>query len=312
MGLIHWLTKVRYEIMIQAKLPVSDSIFENIIELYYKIPYFRAGVIPSGRQRRMIISLTTIPSRLNKVWLTIESLLRQSKKPDKIILWLAEDEFHGIDLPEVLKGQQKRGLEIRYCKNLKSYKKFFYTMLEHPNDYVLVVDDDFIYSEKLLAEMMKASIENPDSIVCNRAHKIRMDKNGVFPYFRWIWYENRRIKEEYPSFHNFLTSGGGTLFPVWLLDKEIFREDVFIKIAPTADDVWLNFNAWRSRLKVVMTRGVLGYMIPIHNNSDAGLYLKNLARNAESGECENDYQIRNVLEYLNLNINESIQEGERQ
>ena len=40
MGLIHWLTKVRYEIMIQAKLPVSDSIFENIIELYYKIPYY--------------------------------------------------------------------------------------------------------------------------------------------------------------------------------------------------------------------------------------------------------------------------------
>ncbi len=179
-------------------------------------------------------------------------------------------------------------------------------MLEHPKDYVLVVDDDFSYSERLLAEMFEVSNCYPDSIVCNRAHKIRADQNGVFPYFRWIWYENRRIQEENPSFHNFLTSGGGTLFPVWLLDKEIFREDIFMKLAPTADDVWLNFNAWKSGLKVAMTKGVLGYMIPIHSSSDTGLYLKNIGEKAQSGECENDYQIRKVLKYLNLNINEYI------
>ncbi len=93
MRLIHWLTKARYKIMIQAKLQVSDIMFEHIIEFYYKIPCFRTGIISSREQRPVVISLTTIPSRLDKAWLTIESLLRQSKKPNKIILWLAEDEF---------------------------------------------------------------------------------------------------------------------------------------------------------------------------------------------------------------------------
>lgn len=309
MPLVHYMTKLRYELKFRLKLDICDEILERIIKFHYSIPYFRKGVSLKKRGRKVIISLTTIPSRLDKVWLTTESLLRQQRKPDKVILWLAEDEFQGIEIPKVLKRQQKRGLEIRYCKNLKSYKKFYYAMLEHQDDYVLAVDDDFIYSEKLLAEMMGASACYPDNIVCNHAHKIRADKNGVFPYLRWIRHENRKIKDGNPSFQNFFVGCGGTLFPVWLLGKEIFREDIFMKIAPTADDVWLNFNAWKSGIKTVMTEGVLGYMIPIHSSSDSGLFLKNVAKRTEFGECANDCQIRDVLGYFNLDVNEYIGEG---
>ncbi len=308
MFLVHYITRLRYEFKYRLKLDICDETFEHIIRFYYRIPCFRKGNTSKKRDRRVVVSLTTIPARLDKVWLTTESLLRQQKRPDKVILWLAEDEFRGIEIPLALKRQQKRGLEIRYCKNLKSYKKFYYTMSEHPDAYVLVVDDDSIYSERMVAEMLNVSIRYPDNIICNRAHKIRMDKNGVFPYLKWIWYENRRSKVENPSFHNFFTGCGGVLFPVWLLDKEIYREDIFMKIAPTADDVWLNFIAWKSKIQVVMTKGILGYMIPVHSSADIGLSLKNTVRKTEYDECENDYQIRNVLEYLNLNVNEYIEE----
>lgn len=306
MLLVHCITRLRYEIKFHLKLDICDETLEHIIKQYYKIPYFRKGISSKKKGRKVIVSLTTIPARLDKVWLTTESLLRQKVRPDKIILWLAEDEFEGIEIPKTLKRQQKRGLEIRYCENLKSYKKFYYTMLEHPNDYVLVVDDDFIYSEQLLKKIMSVSVRYPSSIVCNRAHKIRKDKNGMLPYLRWIGYENRRVREEVPSFQNFLTSGGGTLFPVWLLDKVIFGKDIFMKIAPTADDVWLNFIAWKSKIKIVMTKGVLGYMLPVHSSSDTGLYLKNTVRKTENCECENDFQIRNVVEYLGLDVHEYI------
>ena len=306
MSFVHDITKLRYEITYRLKLDFCYEVLERIIKFFYRLPYVRKGICSEKKDKKVIISLTTIPSRLDKVWLTTESLLRQSKKPDKVILWLAEEEFQGTGIPQELKRQQKRGLEIRYCKNLKSYKKFYYTMLEYPKDYVLVVDDDYIYSERLLAEMMNISAEYPDSIVCNRAHKIRADKNGIFPYLRWIWYENRRIREEHPSFHNFFTGSGGVLFPVWLLNKELYREDIFMEIAPYADDVWLNFNAWKSGIKSVMTKGALGCMLPIHSSSDKGLALKNIAKKTEAGECENDFQIRDVFEYLSLNINEYI------
>lgn len=306
MTLVHCITRFRYEFICRLKLDIRDETLEHIIEFYYRLPYFKKGVNSKKREKKVIISLTTIPSRLEKVWLTTESLLRQKKKPDKVILWLAEDEFQGIEIPETLIQQQKRGLEIRYCRNLRSYKKFYYTMLEYRNDYVLVVDDDFIYSERLVAEMMDVSTHYPDCIVCNHAHKIRADKNGILPYLRWIRHENRKIREKNPSFSNFLTGCGGALYPVWLLNKELFRKDIFMEIAPTADDVWLNFNAWNSKVKIIMTEGILGCMIPVHSSSDTGLFLKNTVTKTESGECENDFQIRKVLEYLDLDINEYV------
>ena len=47
-------------------------------------------------------------------------------KPDKIILWLADTQFSGMDsLPAELFGLQERGLTIRFCSDLKSHKKIF-------------------------------------------------------------------------------------------------------------------------------------------------------------------------------------------
>lgn len=303
MHLIHYITKVRYETYIRLKLNINDEIWEHIAELYYKIPCFRKGT-NEKRNRRIIISLTTIPSRINKVWLTTESLLRQREKADRIILWLAEDEFRDMKIPSILRKQEKRGLEIRYCSNLKSYKKFYYTMSEFPKDYVLTVDDDCIYSERMVEEMLSASKKYPNTIICNCSHKIRADRTGIFPYLRWFFYENRQKTENNPSYNIFFVGNGGVLFPVWLLNKEILRDDIFMKIAPTADDVWLNFNAWKSRVKIVTTKGLFGYTIPVHSSSDNGLFKKNGAHKAESWECENDVQIRRVIQFLKINLSE--------
>lgn len=303
---VHWMTRLRYEVNMQLKLNIHDEIWEHIIESFYKIPYFRKGINCKKRHRKVIISLTTIPTRIDKVWLATESLLRQQKKPDKVILWLGEDEFKNIKVPEILERQKKRGLEIRYCPDLKSYKKFYYAMTEFPDDYILTVDDDCIYSEKMVEEMVSLSRKYPHTIVCNRSHKIRADKGGLLPYLRWTPFENRRDRKEEPAFENFFTGCGGTLIPAWLLDQEIFRSNIFMKIAPTADDVWLNFNAWKSGMKVAMTKGILGYIIPVHSSSDRGLSLKNRAKKMESWECENDIQIRNVIKFLKIRISDYI------
>ena len=45
------------------------------------------------RNEKIVISLTSFPKRINYVWLTIRSLLQNSCRPDKVILWLSEDQF---------------------------------------------------------------------------------------------------------------------------------------------------------------------------------------------------------------------------
>ena len=99
-----------------------------------------------------------------------------------------------------------------------------------------------------------------------------------------------------PSYQNFFTSGGGTLFPFFLMDRRLLKEDIFMELAPTADDVWLNFIAWVSGLKTKNTDEGLGYLIHIPDSSPKGLFRQNVLRN------QNDVQIKRVIDYLNIKV----------
>lgn len=306
MDMIHFLTWLRYKLKYEAKVEFREDRLEELIQKYYRIPCRKKGLKHRKEGRRVIVSLTTVPARIDKVWITVESLLRQKEKPDRILLWLAEDEFRDVPIPKMLKMQEKRGLEIRYCNNLRSYKKFYYSMLEFPDDYVLTVDDDSIYSERMIREMLTVSGLYPNCIISNRAHKIRADEQGLFEYLRWHSYDDRRNISETPSYQNFFTGNGGVLFPVRLLDKVIFNQNAFLEIAPTADDAWLNFAAWKSKIKVVNTSGILGFVLPIQSICYQGLCIENSAREKGSWECKNDIQIRKVLKYLEIDITQYI------
>lgn len=275
----------------------TDEYLEKLITKYYELfPKKNKGIRNRHARRKIIISLTTIPDRIDKVWITVESLLRQTYKPDQIILWLAQDEFEGIELPDKLKQQMKRGLAIRYCDNLRSYKKFYYTAVENPQAYIVTVDDDIIYAEGMLEKLLKAYKKNPGSIICTRSHWITMRNGRVLPYDNWVNFNKRKKIPEYPAYGNFFTSGGGTLLPIFMMDKRLFEKDIFMEIAPTADDVWLNFCAWVSGLKIKNVDGILGHVILIKSSSKKGLSLVNLKKN------NNDEQIKKVIEYLNINI----------
>ncbi len=306
MDIIHFFTWLRYKLKYEAKVEFREDYLEELIEKYYHIPYLKKGVKRREKGKRVIVSLTTIPTRIDKVWITVESILRQKEKPDKIILWLAEDEFREIPIPHTLRKQEERGLEIRYCNNLKSYKKFYYSMLEFPEDYVLIVDDDSIYSEKMIQEMLVVSHLYPNCIVCNRSHRIKRDGRDLFSYVRWLTYEYRRNINDTPSYYNFFTGNGGVLFPVHLMDKTIFNQKIFMEIAPTADDVWLNFVAWKSKVKIMNTTGILGFVLPIQSISYQGLCNENSAMEKGSLECKNDIQIKKVLQYFDIDILEYI------
>ena len=76
----------------------------------------KLGINTKKRKEKIIVSLTSYPKRINVVWITIETLLQQTVKPDEVILWLADSQFKEIEeLPEELKALQKRGLTIRFC-----------------------------------------------------------------------------------------------------------------------------------------------------------------------------------------------------
>ena len=180
-------------------------------------------------EREVIVSLTTYGKRLYDVDVTIESIMQGSMKPNRIILWLGED-MQNVILPITLQNQQKRGLEIMYCKDIRSYKKLIPTLQKYPESIVITIDDDLLYHYDLVEKLVNAHKKFPKHIIANRIHRIALDNTGrPIGYMKWKWCDNPQ--DDSPL--NFFTSGGGTLFPPNSFLPEVMDEDVFLEICKT-------------------------------------------------------------------------------
>ena len=87
--------------------------YKMLINLGYPILNKKFEKIGISEESSIIVSLTSFPERINTVWLTIVTLLSQTLKPKKVLLWLAKSQFEGIELPDNLKRLEKYGLEIK-------------------------------------------------------------------------------------------------------------------------------------------------------------------------------------------------------
>jgi len=196
-----------------------------------------SGVTDVQREVPVVVSLTTFSERINDVHLTIESLLQQSCRPDKVVLWVSREEFSEQDIPAMLRLQCQRGLEIEFCeRNLGPYKKFFYALQKYPQALVLTVDDDVLYPPDMVDQLYRAHCRQPDVVHCHRAHRITFDAQGQLkPYMEW----DLSTDSEAMSERIFPTGVGGVLYFPGCFDAEIMNETAFLELAPKADDIWL-------------------------------------------------------------------------
>lgn len=189
------------------------------------------------RERELIVSLTTIPERIYKVHICIDALLKQSIKPDRIILWLCIKDFENNKLPYLLKKLTGRGLEIRWYYDLRSYLKIIPALKCFPDALIVTADDDVYYPKDWLKELYYAYKKEPEYIHCHRAHLIKYNQFGkVLPYDEWIWEAGDYVG---PSLDLFPTGVGGVLYAPGHLSCEVLNEKYFLNNCQKADDVWL-------------------------------------------------------------------------
>ena len=242
----------------------------------------------------LIVSLTTFGKRINEVYLAIESIMQGTIKPNRIVLWLAEDEFKGKTLPRTLQLQQKRGLEIAYFEDIRSFKKIIPTMEKYPDACVVTIDDDVMYEFDLLENLINAHIANPNDICACRIHRITLNENNTpKSYMQWQFL----VLPQDKSNLNFLTSGGGTLFPSHCFVKEFFDKESFMSLCPYADDVWINAMIWMSNRQITKTythsKSGCDYM-EICLEQDDALSKENVFGN------RNDVQMKAVMDKYDL------------
>ncbi|MFO3906265.1 FkbM family methyltransferase [Enterobacter hormaechei] len=236
--------------------------------------------------QKLIVSLTSWHKRFSTLNMTLKCLLQQSVKADRIILWLAESERHLV--PDDVLSVGSQGVEIKYCNDIKSYKKIVPTLIEEPNAFIVTADDDLSYDCDWLEKLVAAWDGNYKTVVAHRAHKIRLDKDGLpIPYRQWDW--NYAVSSDVSSLV-FPTSGAGVLYPPHCFYPDIINKDLFEKLSPNADDVWLY---WMCRLNDIQFKVVDGKfkLLEWEGISNHALWHENLLNNA------NDNCIKNMISH---------------
>ncbi|MFW1676843.1 hypothetical protein ACFVYJ_03565 [Pontibacter sp. JAM-7] len=244
----------------------------------------------------IIISLTTFDKRIDDVYLTVESLLLQSLKPDRIILWLSEEEFSGRDIPYVLKLQQQRGLEVAFCPtDLGPYKKFFYAIQRYPDSLIITVDDDILYPHDLVDLLYRNYQTSPEVIPCIRAHGMKLDNRGeLIPYKKW----ERPCSNVHPSVLTFPTGIGGVLYFPGCFDEQIFDQSLFMSLCPNADDIWLKAMSLKKGIQCqkVNDNRDFGSRFPVIQGSQSHC-LKRINKSCRGG---NDAKLKAVFDHFDL------------
>jgi SAM-dependent methyltransferase len=248
------------------------------------------------RDEKIIASLTTYGMRINSVELTIKSLLEQEKKADKILLWLAEDEFNLNNIPKNLKNlHENKLIEIKFYKDIKSYKKLIPTLELHKNDIIITFDDDIIYHKSLIKKLYEEHLNYPNTVICARGHKIEFDsKQNIMPYSKWSLVSDKCIE----SYDIFPTGAGGVLYPPNCFYKDILKEELFLSLAPNADDIWFKAMTLKNNRKskiLSQNNKEFANIFTIEGTQENSLYHTNIFKGL------NDKYIKNIFKLYNLN-----------
>jgi len=181
----------------------------------------------------VVVSLTSIPSRLKTLHLTIRSLLAQECKPEKIVLWLNDDLKNS--LPETLVQLEGRRFEIRYSPLTCSHRKLIHSLEAFPDDVIVTCDDDSMYDAGWLGRLWVDHRKFPDSIITHRCRKITYgDNDTILPYA--MWPIEREGGATYPELMP--VGYGGVLYPPRSLMGDVCKSELFLKLTPKADDLW--------------------------------------------------------------------------
>lgn len=276
----------------QKYLNLLIKIANRFFPFYYKLTK-PEKIEWQNTDEKYIISLTTFPARIEKVWLTIQSLLRQTYKPDKIILWLAEDEFENNTLPTSVLNLEKYGVEIRFCQNLKPHKKYFFALKEFPDANIITVDDDMIYHPDLLHNLIKLHQQFPKAICCSMTRRILITDGIVMPYDTWQYVKTN----EAPSNSLLVMGGGGTLFPPDSFHKNIFNLTYLVDYSLTTDDLWLKIMSVLKGSKVANNSGIYPrFFIPIMVVNNKRLMDENISNKV------NDKVFNKLIDIFNVPI----------
>ena len=265
-----------------------DCLMEKMLTAWLWFPFTHFQK-PSRLGVPIIASLTSYPPRIRYAWIAIETLLRQSVRPLKIILVLNVVDFPNGKIPRKLLSQGRRGLSIVWVKeNGRSYDKILPVITAYPEETIVTFDDDKFFPPNLLQALFSASLNFPDTIIGSRGWEIKKSPGRDELHYGQGW------KRAQPGSHGkmlFTPGGNGCLYPAGSLHESVRDLGAALSYCPTADDIWL----WGAAVKNGTKFHCLG--LPAHRPVARQ---KPTPALSDINSTENDRQFQKVIDVFSI------------
>lgn len=287
------------------KIGILKNVFMgNLMKLkaLYDIRLRKTINVAPRQDTTIIISLTSYGKRVKgSVVYTIYSLLKQTVIPDRIVLWLNEAEFNNNNLPKDLRFLCNYGLEVRYCKDIRSYTKLIHSLSAFPDKHIITVDDDIYYTKAFIQEFSEAHQQHPQAIIAGIAKMpvAKADKQ-LAPYIDWPEYCHVPADFEYDKTKLMPLGIGGVLYPSNTFDNEVLNQQVFMALCPKADDIWLYIMGLRCQAEKRML--IASQTAYYHTDLLRQYFTKDRLTAQNRLEGENDIQLQALLQHYNISI----------
>lgn len=212
---------------------------------------------------RVIVSLTSFPAAIGYCARAVESLLKGSVLPERVVLWLSLEQFPEAKVPaEIAPLMADPRFEVRFLQgDIRSYKKLIPALEAFPDAIVVTADDDVRYHRHMLRDLLRMHAKFPDAVIAHRAKRVELGA----PYKKWRkyrWY-HFLFKRYRLDPHTIQTGVAGVLYPPHALDPAMLDEALFMRLAPTSDDIWFWAAAVRGGRAIVP--------VPMGRNKPRGL-----------------------------------------
>ena len=238
---------------------------------------------------KLVVSLTAIPSRFKTLDIVIRSILKQHRKPEKIVLWIAKE--HRNALPASLKKLTGEIFEIRDSHLYCSHKKLIHSLNLYQGLPIVTCDDDVMYRSGWLDALYDTHVKFPKEIIAHRIRCIKTDGNGrALPYKKWNLDSDCSPKR-------FLPIGAeGVLYPPGIFSEQVQDENLFLKLAPKADDLWFKAMALKEGILTRQANPKIKKAIPISGTQKISLKSENVDQD------KNRMQWDSLSEYFGIKM----------
>jgi hypothetical protein len=187
-----------------------------------------------SRTERVVVALTTIPARANKLRPVLFSLIDQAEPPDAIVLALPEYSRSGERYPDPATLGLPPSVTVVRCKDEGPATKLLPILKFEPNAVLVIVDDDVIYPRGFLQTLLSEHRRRPGAAlgfrgVCLQAGVRFFDLEHIFA---------TGISSCTPV--DILFGTWGYLIPSAALGPEVHAFDGYPEQVRWVDDIWIS------------------------------------------------------------------------